>query len=412
MRLLILFTICFSIFSFQSNAQLGCTDPQANNFDENATGNDGSCLYNSTNYQAEEITQIPPPLTETSGLAFIEGELWTHLDGGNEDKLYQIDTLTGAILHSVIIVGADNVDWEDLAEDDTYLYIGDFGNNPGNRTDLTIFRIAKADLSQNSAIAQKIEFEYSDQVDFTSAPNANNYDCEAFFEFNDSLHLFSKNWTDFKTRHYVLPKEPGTHIAELRDSFLVGGQITAADISDSSEVVLMGYNVATSQAFFWLLFDFQGNDFFSGNKRKINLGNVLNISQPEGLTFSQNRSGFICSENISIFPQKLLKFSILDWVTNDINSIFDVPNNNLNFTVFPNPFQQDFGVKMKVPKKGKYRVSIHNNLGQLLQSDTLLLKKGKAEFKIELDDSTLSSGSYFLKISNENIRGGKVIIKK
>ena len=411
MRRLIPLILFISIFIFETQAQLGCTDPQASNFDQNASENDGSCLYNATNYEPEEITEIPVPLTEPSGLAFFDGTLWTHMDGGNEDKIYQIDTLTGAIIHSVIIVGGDNIDWEDMAQDEEYLYIGNFGNNPGNRTDLNILRVAKSELSQNSAIAEKIEFEYSDQTDFTLAHNMNNFDCEAFFVYGDSLHLFSKNWVDFKTRHYVLPKTPGTYIAQVRDSFLVTGQVTAADITDENEVILMGYNVATSQAFMWLLFDFKNNDFFSGNKRKIGLGNVLNISQPEGLSFSHGREGFICSENISIFPQKLLKFSILDWVTNDTSFVFDYPKNNLSLTVFPNPFLNEISIKTDVPKKGDYEVKVLNKLGQILKFDSLFFTKGETEFSIDLNDFKLPSGNYFIQISNEDFLGGQMIIK-
>ncbi|MDF1867904.1 MAG: T9SS type A sorting domain-containing protein [Saprospiraceae bacterium] len=409
-RLFLLFFCTFYAFS-QANAQAGCTDPQANNFDEDALQNDGSCTYSATNYEAEEITEIPSPLTEPSGLAFFDGKLWTHLDSGNEDKIFQIDTLTGEILHTVIIVGGDNIDWEELAEDETYLYIGDFGNNPGNRTDLRIFRIEKSQLSQNAASVETIEFSYSDQTDFSLAPNMNNYDCEAFFEHNDSLHLFSKNWVDFQTRHYVLPKTPGTHIADLRDSFLVLGQVTAADITNEGEIALLGYNIVTSQAFMWLLFDYQGTDFFSGNKRKIGLGNVLNISQPEGLVFSQGKTGFICAENISIFPQKLLKFSIMDWVTNEPNGVFDLPKHTLDFSVFPNPFADNFNIKLDVPQKGQYKISLIDSLGKTLKTNMLLFQQGEQEIFFNTYDLKLAKGNYFIQISNEENFGGKVIFK-
>jgi hypothetical protein len=40
--------------------------------------------------------------------------------------------------------GVKNNDWEELTQDKTHFYLGDFGNNAsGNRTDLTIYKIAK-----------------------------------------------------------------------------------------------------------------------------------------------------------------------------------------------------------------------------------------------------------------------------
>ena len=116
------------------------------------------------------------------------------------------------------------------------------------------------------ATAEKIKFSYSDQTDFTSAEHATNYDCEAFFYHNDSLHLFSKNWLNQKTRHYVLPNTPGEYVAELRDSLDVDMLITAADIDESGVVVLLGYNVVFN--FMWVLWDYEGTDFFQATKEK------------------------------------------------------------------------------------------------------------------------------------------------
>ena len=131
-------TLCFSIAC--ANAQPGCTDPQALNFDAAATQNDGSCTYPSTTYLPPPIAELPADLEEASGLAFFDHQLWTHRDGGNGSDLYVIDTLTGEVLQPFPQLGLLNVDWEDLAEDADYFYIGDFGNNVGNRNDLRIIR--------------------------------------------------------------------------------------------------------------------------------------------------------------------------------------------------------------------------------------------------------------------------------
>ena len=58
--------------------------------------------------------------------------------------------LLGTILRTISIANASNIDWEDLAENDTHLFIADIGNNNGNRQDLKIYTILKSDFKTNS----------------------------------------------------------------------------------------------------------------------------------------------------------------------------------------------------------------------------------------------------------------------
>ena len=36
-----------------------------------------------------------------------------------------------------------NTDWEEISQDKDFIYIGDIGNNSGNRDDLKIYRAGK-----------------------------------------------------------------------------------------------------------------------------------------------------------------------------------------------------------------------------------------------------------------------------
>ena len=236
-QLFLSFIMCF-ILGFPLNGQEGCTDPQAINFDGMAIDNDGSCIYGATQFQMEQRATLPDLLEESSGAAFIDGQLWTHNDGGNPNEIYRIDTLTGEILQTVLVGNLENEDWEDMAQNDTHLFIGDFGNNLGNRMDLGIGRIDRNDLGNLIVSAEFINFSFSDQTDFTERLNDNDYDCEAFFYYQDSLHLFTKNWVDEQTRHYTLPATPGTHVAQLRETFDVQGLIAGAAIDEASGTIL------------------------------------------------------------------------------------------------------------------------------------------------------------------------------
>ena len=62
-------------------------------------------------------------------MLFLDGKIITHNDSGDDANLYEIDSLSGTILRTISTANAKNVDWEDLAENDTHLFITDIGNN-------------------------------------------------------------------------------------------------------------------------------------------------------------------------------------------------------------------------------------------------------------------------------------------
>lgn len=186
---------------FQVFGQFGCTDPQATNYNAFAISNDGSCTYATTSMSLTNPRNLPDMVKETSGLAYTDGKLWTLNDSGNEAAIYRISETNGSILQTVTITNATNVDWEDIAADANYLYIGDFGNNThGNRDDLKIYRINKHTIGNGPAVnvtADIIDFSYSDQDPLNLPPSESNnteFDCEAFFVKDNLLHLFTKDW--------------------------------------------------------------------------------------------------------------------------------------------------------------------------------------------------------------------------
>ena len=233
-------TILIILFFFfnRLSAQPGCTDPQALNYDANANENDGSCIYPITNYELSQICELPETLEECSGSELINSGLWIHNDGGNEHKIYRIDSLNGNILQTVTVGNAENIDWEDLAMDDMgNLYIGDFGNNANNRDNLSIHV-----LDSNLNFDRTIKYTYPDQSEFPPIDKENfNYDCEAFFWLNEKLYLFTKNMKNPYTRVYEMDLLHENQV-NLIDSIYLNSPITAADVrSDGREAVLLSY---------------------------------------------------------------------------------------------------------------------------------------------------------------------------
>lgn len=139
----IIFAILILVKSTPSYSQVqGCKDPIANNYNSAATINDGSCMYNPTAYTPPiKVDPINAILIESSGLQMAGDFLWSFNDGSGAAAIYRIDTLSSNILQTVNLGAAANVDWEDIAFDGTYFYVGDFGNNAnGARTDLKIYK--------------------------------------------------------------------------------------------------------------------------------------------------------------------------------------------------------------------------------------------------------------------------------
>ena len=256
------------------------------------------------------IDQLPQVIPETSGMAEFDGLFWTINDSGGMNVLYGFDKQSGEIKRAVEITNALNYDWESLASDASFFYIGDVGNNDGMRNDLVIYKVSKTQLLQGSinATAEKISFSWSDQKYFVNARNANPYDCEAILSFGDSLILFAKDWVTENTRMYVLPKTPGNYVARLTASFAASGLITGADISpDGKVLVLSGYH--DYSPFLWLMWGFDDKNFFESEKLRVEYPDFFS-AQTEGVLFSGNDSIIVSAARTRDLPQRLYYFSL------------------------------------------------------------------------------------------------------
>ncbi len=372
--------------------QAGCTDTQAINYDINAVENDGSCMYEVTSYQPQLLTNLEDGLNEASGIAIDGSDLWIHNDGGNKNELYRVDSLSGEIEATIEFPNTSNIDWEDLAQSDTHFFIGDFGNNAGNRTNLRIYKIDRTTLPSSVAPNETISFTYEDQTDFSENNNNHNFDCEAFIYYQDSLHLFTKNWADNRTKHYVLPAQAGTYVAKKRSTFGSDGLITGADIAPDGTVVLIGYT-AIGTGFMWLLFDYQDTNFFSGNKRRIELGSPVSNGQIEGVAFLKNGYGYIVSENISILPPRFLAFESDQW-TNPLTAVQHIQQPPYSVQLSPNPTPDALRLSFGSAVSGDISIKILNVLGQEMKQFNQTLFNAN---QIVLDNiQSLENGMYYL----------------
>ena len=299
--------------------------------------------------------------------------------------------MNGAVLQTFSLNGTSNLDWEEITQDSLYLYVGDFGNNAGNRTDLHILRIEKSSLLEGTLAIDTIAFAYEDQTDFTPSNQNTSFDCEAFIAGTDSLFLFTKNWNNLSTVCYSVPNVPGNYMAHRKDSSAVNGLITGATYLPNKRLIILSGYSSLLQPFMYLLFDFEGTDFFSSFQQKINPS--LNFHQVEGVATTNGIDVYLTNEYFSqsfiTNQQKLHKFDLTP-VLGDYLSGNNMLSESSDIRIFPNP-AKDL-VHIQAPKKSLC-LEVRNSGGKLV-------KKARIRHDTDLDISELPNGRYFISITD------------
>lgn len=357
---------------------------------------------------------IEDELEETSGLIYYDGGVWSINDSGNDAILYMIEPASKAIVREIHIMNASNVDWEDLAQDDDYIYIGDFGDNMGTRDNLRVLKLAKSNISDQAyqeVTVDFITFHYKNRPD--NITGKHNYDCEAFTSCGDYLYLFSKNRLDYKTICYRLPKNPGDYSLEAKDSFNVNGLVTGADYSEKNkELALIGYGKNYVVPFACFFYEFNNDDFFSGEYARV--GFVYNhYLQTEGICYKDDREVYISCEGSDLTPPALFTFNTAPYVITGLGEV-QTEDNLQHLKVFPNPCDQLQNNEVKVDFTAlpvdDYTFSLYDTSGNELFFQKYRFKNNKEKFRLYFDVTTLEAGVYFIHASSKSFRASEKLI--
>ncbi len=198
----------------------------------------------------------PGPAKENSGI--VRSRNWPDLfwminDSGDEPRVYPVRR-DGEVFTStrspktpgVLIGGAINVDWEDIAVTaEGEIIVPDTGNNANDRRDLVLYVIDEpAPTADRTTFRRKIFVRYPEQTSFPAPKDDFNFDCEGIFVLAGKIHLLTKHRSDSQTRLYRLDTMKSDEVNDLTfvESFDIQGQVTAADaLPDGSRLLVATY---------------------------------------------------------------------------------------------------------------------------------------------------------------------------
>ncbi|MCD6354951.1 MAG: hypothetical protein J7L95_05320 [Prolixibacteraceae bacterium] len=256
------------------------------------------------------IGKLPDKLDECSGIIFFDNLFWTFNDSGGDNILFAINR-RGKIEKKIEIKDARNVDWEDIAQDKKYIYIGDVGNNNGVRNNQQIYKIKKRNIGKKkkqSVNASRIKIEYQDQKSFDFQPKNTPFDCEAIIEWKGWLYLFTKDWKTLTTTVYKVSRKAGNYKMLPVEKFNVSTLITGADVSpDKTQLALVGYK--NYKPVLWLFSTIQPGNFFEGAKKHIEMDEIFD-AQTEGICFLGNDTLLISCEKTKTFNQQVFMIDL------------------------------------------------------------------------------------------------------
>ena len=251
------------------------------------------------------IKKLPGKLAENSGIIFYDNLFWTINDSGGKNKIFAFN-FEGEIEKEIEIEDATNIDWEDIAHDKKFIYVGDFGNNRGNRRNQTIYKIEKKKIGKKAkqkVKSKKIEFNFENQTNFILRSKATSFDCEAVVEYNKSLYIFTKDWVNRTTTVYRIPRKKGEYSVQPIDTFNVNGLITGADISpDKTKLALVGYK--DYKPIMWLFSNFTKENFWGEKQLHFEMDPIFD-AQTEGVCFFGNDTILISCEATKTFRQQV-----------------------------------------------------------------------------------------------------------
>lgn len=248
-------------------------------------------LFSSYSQKLTKDISLSKKIDETSGLEIIDGQFITHNDSGGDPKLYYLDK-KGKIVFERTLEGVKNNDWEDITKDDQFIYVANMGNNFDARKNLSI---VKTPIDPSSNEAELIEFNYPEQVKFTTAYSQSQYDAEALITIDDYLIILTKNKLKKITEIYALPKIAGKYEAKKIGSLNTQSIITGGDYDPDTKLLALTGTLIFNEYYILKIEDF---DLESKKDYKIDMYEIpIGKTQVEAIKIIDSNTFWITSED-------------------------------------------------------------------------------------------------------------------
>ena len=248
-------------------------------------------LCSSYSQKLTKDISLSKKIDETSGLEIVDGQFITHNDSGGDPKLYYLDK-KGKIVFERTLEGVKNNDWEDITKDDQFIYVANMGNNFDTRKNLSI---VKTSIDPSSSEAELIEFNYPEQVKFTTAYSQSQYDAEALISIDDYLIILTKNKLKKITEIYALPKIAGKYEAKKIGSLNTQSIITGGDYDPDTKLLALTGTLVFNEYYILKIEDF---DLESKKDYKIDMYEIpIGKTQVEAIKIIDSNTFWITSED-------------------------------------------------------------------------------------------------------------------
>lgn len=240
-----------------------------------------------------------PRIRESSGIAASPCQTdvyWTHNDSGDGPQIFASD-LRGRSLGSWQVAKAKNVDWEDIAaakeaDGRCFLYIGEIGNNKGERAEGAIYRVAEPAAGGSGGeteAASVMRFRYPDGP----------HNAETLLVNPDSglIYILTKR-SDAPSTIYRLPMNfdspaavTAEKIGELSVPSVPNGLLTGGSISpDHKRVMVCDYTQG-----YELNLPFGSTNFEDIFKQKPVIVNLGDRKQGEAVTYTADGQAVVAT---------------------------------------------------------------------------------------------------------------------
>ena len=184
------------------------------------------------------------------------GLFWTHNDSGDGPFVYAFDR-AGRARGTFRVSGAQARDWEDIAagpgpaQGQTYLYVGDIGDNDREREFVVVYRFpepeAAADEPAAGGAAAVRETQPAEAIRVKYPDGAHNAEALLVHPQTGDLYVVTKTARSADVYKLAAPYAAGevrtfTHVATLRGPDFFGALVTGGDVSpDGTRVALCDY---------------------------------------------------------------------------------------------------------------------------------------------------------------------------